>query len=613
MANRTASLSDVNFYSSSYPMMTQGDIIVDTPFATANGKTQLIINLSNSPYSNARTGSNIWISASLGSIYYFNLDGGATYWPQSIDEENPVTLRPLGGKVYMQHTNDSNDGFTLDVYNMQHFCIDGEVSGSWGMKYPRGTYLNMGFVFDGSGSQEAFSGIRYSPHDTQGTLVVRGVEMSQGFSALRVSVINNTSSLQKFVLERCYIHDTEDGEGIYMGMTSGDPRPTFYKPTIVNCIFARTAKESIQFQQMRSGSGEFKNFVVYGAASKWKDSSIGTGQDNAIQRMHEEGKHTIKNFIVDGGVQSFIWFGYPSGSIIPENRIRTLNGLMNQNRARMVYVHSWAKEGLKWEHRNLWLGNANNTATEINASYNYTHYISTNNGTDEHLWDGIYADDNKANVFESTPSTYTFPSGGYSKGNVIPAPQYVNSGFPGKTTEQIEKWVNTQYQPANTSASYKIGDVAMYYTGGLSAYFYECIVPHSSSINSIPPNAPTTWSAITWDSAGIPSYWTASHNTSSQQYLYPPDDYRLISTDIWNKRGMGLYDNEETDDYTNFRWYIADNISGSNAIRLVTENSTRYEKRDKKDIGKYIRLQANFKDQAGNRKEVWVNNWTLIT
>lgn len=616
MANRTASLSDVTFYSSSYPLMTLGDIIIDTPFSTNNGKSQLLSSTlgSSSPYNQARLGANFWISSSLSPIYYISYSNGGNPWNPSTSSENPITFRPLGGRVFIERTDGSNSGFTMQINDIINLCIDGEISGSWGMKYPRETYLKMGFVFRGSGSMANIGGynsIRSSPIAFPYTsCVIRGVEISQGFSGIRLGSSNSTGSFSKVLIERCYIHDTSDGEGLYFGMTSGNPRPTFYNTSVINSIFARVAKESIQTQQLRSGSGEFKNFVIYAGASKWKDSSLGGGQDNAIQRLNEEGKHTIRNFIIDGyGSSAFILFGYASGSPNYLNRVRTLDGLVNDGRWSGIYVNN-PSNGLKWEHRNIYFGNNNNTAVEIDESVN--HFISSNNGTDEHLWDKIYKDSSKPSFFQTLSSTYNVPPNSTSSA-IISYPTYSNSGFPGKTAEQIEQWVNKQYTPANTSASYNIGDIVNYYSESVNAYFYECRVPHTSSTLSIPPLSPTTWSAILWDINGIPSYWTASYNSESIQSFYPPDDFRLVYNDEWNRKGFGLYGNEDTEDYTNFKWYIADDSNGTNYIQLITENSTRYEKRDKKDIGKYIRLQASFKDQNNNRKEMWVTEWTLVT
>ena len=607
MANRLATTTDVATYGNG---MVVNDIILDTPTASSGGGFDMSISTFGTTFSGARTGANIWVNGNLGTFYKWNFGNGGTPMPFSTTAGSPVTIKPLPGtRIRFVRNASSNSGYTASLNDIKHLVVDGENNAFPGMR--DGVGAHSVFLKDQFGMQ--FSSGQGAAFRTDGahnfaifgvdggSIALRGIEAMHAFSMLRLHAANQNVTID-LELKRCYLHDSLTGEGLYFGMTSGSPVPKFRNFLLEDFIITRCGTEAIQLQHFLRGSkdGYVRNFVVYAAATDWLNA-FGGFQDNGVQLLYAEGGTWMKDGIVDGfGDNGFNINGSAEGSY---KSVPTVveNVLVNDGRNTGLYFNANTTNGLTREWRKIFFRAFNNTYGEVGTARSFV--ISQNNGSEKHKFIDCQWDGSKTSLFQATT--------GYEIINFVnaamPAPEYVNHGFPDETAEQIEIW--KQNYSGGGAVSWKLGDIAINAEAGQEYAFYKCILAHTATATR-PRLDPTHWVRLTWDESGVRSDqvgWTSGDTQSD----YPPDDFRLVADNIWNKRGMGLLSNQPNTDYTQYQWKRADNAGGTvNVVEIPGAKSRNYTPQ-LQDKQKYLALFVRKKTGAGFGS--WQNStWKLV-
>jgi hypothetical protein len=619
MANRVATLTDqANYATSTNGRLVEGDIILDTPTNTdAFGLTRIYYNNIATRFGACRVGATIWHDVTLmPNMYNFNLNNNGVAWTGKSTLENPMTYRPLNGKLKVTRNATSDTNYAVNFSNFEHLSIDGETEAFPGMKYVKNGFLHGRFgieispfgLWDGGSHLLQIGGVGLK------SLRVRGYEGYGGFSCIRIQPNDGDQTMDYLMLENLYFHDGQRGEGFYINRTGGTPRPRVKNLNIRNFVVSRRAAEGVQVQNLMAGATRayIENFICYASATDWKAAFLDF-QSGAIQWLVEEGNNTMRRFICEGwGSNALQIAGFNHGS--PGTSPAVIkDGLFNDGRNRGAYINPSCQYGVKREFRNLYFLNFNNTAPECGDEL-YSHVLSSKNGSDELMLHNITKDSTKANLLESSKDYQVVANTLYSN-DALPLPSYNLTGFPDRKSEQFEIWAPVYASflaNAGQPIQYNEDDVAINFVQNGDFGFYNCNETHLASEETRPDLDPVKWTRITWDDNGVPSY-AVGHNAGHTQKIFPPDDYRLTAGDVWNEKGYGLLSNFQTAGKTNYRWYIADDIFGANMNQLATDNSLEYRK-DPKDKGRYVRVQADFYDQAGSSLlNVWITPWTLVS
>lgn len=615
MANRVATLTDQStFATSTNGRLVQGDIIIDTPFATQGGRGEIYLPNMGATFPSCRVGANIWMYApTVGNLYSAVMYNNDTIWNKST-QDNPMTIRPLDGQIKFFMNSFSNTGRMWLIADIPHLSINGETDQFPGMKYNWSGFLRGKFGFWISGdttlSPNPFQIMISGPAGMK-SIRLKGIEIEHGYCSLRILPGNTDSTLDLFQAERLYMHDSIDGENFYVGQTLGTPFAKFKKVVIKDIICARAATESIQLQHLlNSGQMSYQeNFVSYASAYKWKNP-FQQFQDNGVQWMVDEGNNSLRNFIIDGWADSGLSLlsssvGSPAGELA-----KIENGLFHDGRRIGMYINGGVNQGVKWLWRNLYFMKFNNTYNELSETPVPTWILSQNNGSDTHSFVNITWDNTKSNLFEAVGNYEVIST---TQNNALPSPTYKNSGFPGKKAEQIEQWAQTyaSWSVRNGDpVSYNLGDIVALWRQNNFYRFYICISAHTGSAATRPDIAPSLWTLITWDEDGVPSYYTGHQPLDIQSY-YPPDDFRLTADSTWNLKGMGLSSNEPNTSYTTYQWFISNDSVGTDMKELAGQTK-RVLTKESDDIGKYVRLQVKLR-RISFIDTKWVTNWIQLT
>lgn len=551
MANRLANALDVITYAGSG--MQLDDIIIDTATATAGGLAEVTYTSFGTTFSGARVGARIWINGqSLGEIYKFFLGNGGSVISQSNTEATPMMISPLPGtRVVCRQNASSNTGYLMSLNDFKHLYCKWENDAYPGMRdgLGRSVFLTntCGLkMYSGDGTNFFTGGanqfVLFGMND--GTYVIEGGEYSHGFAAIRINASNTNLTVESLTIRRVYMHDTCTGEGFYIGMTSGTPVPKFKNCIIEDFLAVRTATEAVQLQHFLLGSERtyIRNFQIWGSGVDWLNP-FGANQDNGIQFLPGDGNIWMNNGICDGfGDNGIIINGSDQGSskTLP---VVVKNMLWNEGRNTGLYLNANTTNGIIHEWVACYWRAFNNTYGESGTARNFV--ISTNNGTEVHKFKDCQWDGSKASLFQT--------SAGYEILDFInaamDAPVYVNSGFY-ETSEHFEHWKATY--TAGGAVAYKIGDIVANVENGQEYAFYKSKTNHNATATR-PRSDSTNWDRLTWDAAGVRSD-QPSWNSGSAQSVYPPDDFRLVSDNFWNKRKMGLKSNPANTDYTQYKW-----------------------------------------------------------
>lgn len=604
MANRLATSGDVTTYGHG---MVVNDVIIDTVTTTAE------VNLTAfaTTFSGMRSGATVWLNGTtLGPLHKLYFGNGGSLITQASTTKMTITTIP-GTQLILVQDASSNTGYVASMNDFKKLKFKWENDVYPGMRDGLGTHAvfqhNQHALKVWSGSGTGF----YNPGTNANMFVLFGVqdgeyeieggEYMHGFAAIRINASNQDITIALLHIKRVYMHDTCTGEGFYIGMTSGTPVPKFKNVIIEDFLGVRTATEAVQLQHFLLGSQRtyIRNFVLWASGSDWLNP-FGANQDNGIQFLPGDGNLWIKNFIVDGfGDNGIILNGSDQGSqkTLP---VVVKNALWNEGRNTGLYINSNTTNGLIHEWVECFFRAFNNTYGEAGTARNFV--ISQNNGTETHKFRNCQWDGTKAALFQT--------AAGYEILNftstTIAAPVYMNSGFY-ETSENFEHWKATY--TGGGAVAYKIGNIVANIENGQEYGFYKSKTNHNATATR-PRLDTTNWDRLTWDTAGVRSD-QVGWNSGTTQSNYPPDDFRLVVDNSWNKRRVGLLSNPQNTDYSQYQWKRATDSSGSGAID-IPGGQTRFYTPTSDDTGKYLALYVRKKTDAGYGS--WQRStWKLVS
>ena len=194
----------------------------------------------------------------------------------------PIIIKSSGGKVIIS----TDYGYGMRIQNSSHFIIDGKQG-----PFEYNIYINK----LGKGQ-----GISLEARSTD--FVVRGLEINgPGFAGIMAKsdpYCTNTVTAENFIMQNCvfennYIHDTGNGEGMYIGYTfptkALSPCGTVVNShrckniTIQNNLVERTGADGLQVSQCTSGLILQNNLVLnYGVNpfGNYQNSGLSIGAGN---------------------------------------------------------------------------------------------------------------------------------------------------------------------------------------------------------------------------------------------------------------------------------------------------------------------------------------------
>lgn len=619
-ADGLANSTDVATWSpSTFGQVQLNDYIMDTPFSTSGGYGQIYVTNIATKFAGLRDGGTIWFDATvlpdLFSVYMTNEANGGAAWPSSgTSKDNPIKIRPLGGQIKTVMTASTSTARLWLIADFKDLEINGYEPSFTGMKHPWSGALHnsFGFQWDG-GTVLADTPFQIMVDGTSiRSLTIKNCEVAHGFCALRIVPGNTDFTMDQVNFNKLYLHDSLDGEMFYVGQTTGTPYVKFKKLYVKNVIMARAAAESAQWQHMFDDTDRSyqENFVMVSSGSKWI-SPFQAFQDNADQYVTDEGKVTMRNFIIDGVPNTAIsLISSPGGSPTTEPAI-IQNFLVNETRDLGTYGGASMQYGVYWEMRDGYFKDASNSYDFIGGT-EHNYYISMN-GTDKVSCVNLTSDNAKGSLFGSTGTVDDII--GTATDNAMADIEYLVPQFKGRTTTQYKgiyfETFGSSVPNSGTAVPYTTGDIVARWIPGTSYRFYNCKLGHTSSGATHPESDGTHWEIITFDSEGDPSYhvdWDAG----DPQTNYPFDDFRQRSNSIWNIKGMGLKSNERNTNYTSFQWMIDDNGDDSGNLELAGETDPNRFEAGSEDVGRYVRCKAYVKLPGGGVSTAWLGSWTLV-
>src|SRR5688572_23733667 len=227
-ANRYATSGDVATYAvSTHGQLKLNDYIIDTATGMSGGLGQIFINNCGTSMSSLPAGGTIWLdAASLPDLYNIYLANGSTVWSNGSTKDNPIKIRPLNGQIKVTMTAASNTARLWLLADFEYVQINGYHEDYPGMKHnwTGPLHNSFGFVLTGGielndNSFQLFVG---GPTGIE-TIDIVNVEISGGFCGIRANVETADVTMDRFSITRCYIHDSLEGEGAYLGKTSAAP------------------------------------------------------------------------------------------------------------------------------------------------------------------------------------------------------------------------------------------------------------------------------------------------------------------------------------------------------------------------------------------------------
>jgi hypothetical protein len=422
---------------------------------------------------------------------------------------------------------------------LRNFELNGESASHPGLaSWPASRkFLTGSFGFHIIGKMFGGHGFNVSVLDG-GTIKMNGFECQFGFSAVRINGGDYDITIAGFEMTNFYIHDTGDGEGLYLGATHKPPYAKMKNVKIYNGVFTRTAAESLQLQHLAGGT-DVHHVTIRSANVRWMNE-FRAGQDTGIQWSIDAGTNKLSNIIVDGfasvGMIPFGNEGTQAGSVSEVSNI-----LFNDGIDTGIYLHKSASHGVTWTFDNIYYrAFSNQCYYEGTGRPEKKYMISTKNGTDICLFKNVIHDGSKPAVLQDAlKTTLKIQNLEYRE---TPAPEYVNSGFhePAKNIKQWHQYY-AGYFPASKSGQVKVptewqtGEIAIETEGSYS--FYKCITTHTST--ELRPGQNPYFVKLTWDENGNRSD-RPEWNPLTSQSDFPPDDLRLKKESYWYKAGLGF-------------------------------------------------------------------------
>jgi hypothetical protein len=508
--------------------ITPGDLIIDSPTKVSASGIELIYYFMKKDWPSLREGATIWLDGKklghLTVIKFCNTSSPLEPWHvQTVRVKNLPNTQVITTSFFTQ--------------GLKNFELDGESDAYPGLSaWPENRkFLTGAFGFHVISNIFGGHGLNVSVLDG-GTIKLRGFEVQHGFSGVRINGGDYDITVAGFEMTNFYIHDTGDGEGLYLGATHKPPYAKMKNVKIYNGIFTRTAAESLQLQHL-AGGAEVHHITIRSANVRWMNE-FRSGQDTGIQWSIDAGTNKLFNIIVDGFASvGMVPFGNEGGS---KGVSEVSNMLFNDGIDTGIYLHKSDSYGIQWVFDNIYYRSFNDGCYyQITGRPERNFIVSAKNGTDNFSFRKIIHDGSKASVFQDTKKSVL--DIGKIESKPLPAPEYQNSGFfePAKKIRQWHQYY-AGYFPASKSGQNKIatdwdtGDIAIETKGTYS--FYKCIVAHSST--ELRPFENPYFVKLTWDEHGNRSD-RAGWDANSPQSNFPPDDLRLKTDSYWYKMGFG--------------------------------------------------------------------------
>jgi hypothetical protein len=417
----------------------------------------------------------------LQSFKMCNGGSGDNYYPWNITTAKfkPANSTPV--KII------ANGDYGFCVHGLKNLIIDGSKAGSG---YTTGTYSAHDIKFGFNVTNLKARGQVYSLSVLPGgTIDMQSIEGKHGFCIIKVNGYVDTYI--NFYLSNFYLHDSVDGEGIYMGSTQANPVSKI-RGCIQNGVIARTACEGLQLQHVAGFI--VKDVTIFATATAYLNP-FQQYQDTGIQWVCAEGSNLIDNIVVDGyrsvGINLFGGDGTGAVNVIS-------NTLMFGGHGSHINIHNSCNTGATW---------TTNVAADVSDLSYYTNSKIT-----------------------TKPFIISQLTGDKMTGNImvinLDKPRYVNSGFVNSDIVQWKEFYAGWLQSGikTVRVNYKEGQIVIDTNNGYN--FYRCLVTHDSE--TVSPRYSAKFAKLQWDGND-----------------FPPDDLRLI-----NYFGNGIpYENKIIREY----------------------------------------------------------------
>jgi hypothetical protein len=522
--NRIATVSDQQVYGN---YITPGDLIIDTPTKVTGENSELIYYFMQKQWPQLREGATLWLDGEklgiLKVIKFCNTADALAPWHiQSATVKNIPHTKVITTAFFCQ--------------GLKHFTLDGESSSYPGLSaWPASRkFLTGSFGFHVIGKLLGGHGYHITVLHG-GTIVLKGFEAQHGFSGVRINGGDYDITVESIEITNFYIHDTGDGEGLYLGATHAPPVAKLKNLHVHQGIITRTAAEALQFQHL-TGGANIHNITIRNADVRWMNE-FRDGQDTGIQWSIDAGENKLHHVLLDGFASvALVPFGSdqkPTGGVSEVSHV-----LFNDGIDTGIYLHKSGSYGIHWIFENLYFRGFSNNDYGNTGRTERKFIVSAKNGTDQYTFKKIFHDGSKANVFQNTNGIEV----AQVEQQNLPAPEYMNCGF-NEPASKIKQWHKTYagYFPASKAGKVKIstaweaGNIAIETNGEYA--FYKCIKAHKS--DGISPARSSNFIKLTWDEHGVRSDQPGWQATTLQSSL-PPDDLRLKKDNYWKLKEIGF-------------------------------------------------------------------------
>lgn len=480
-----------------------------------------------------------------GSQYYGNIDlrfsdagtdidtTGFTYDANG-KATNPIIITPYNEQLRCTH---------FGVKNAIGIKLTGKyeagVSGVIGWKghangkyeYSRGTY---GIWIDNAWG--SLSGHNFSIEGLYGDkrFEAEYIEIGNGeFSGVFCKNDGAAINYDYIFLHDLYIHDTH-GEMVYIGSTASDPQPLHNFNWVYNSRMLYGGNEGIQFGQQGIGNKVF-NTICINTSNNWK-ATFQADQMFGHQFGVRNGGSGYEKNIVDGSSEQLISFFLYTRSGFPSNNdtFKIKNSVYIHSKSWIgAYLGGSGVTGVKLLIDSVYIGLHNYKGNQVFNTHNNTMDVFRGVNNYKVILQNSTRDNTKTTWITNNTGS-NLATSNLTVATIAP-PHYKNSGFKyGFDFSKPERWADTiwntfgdeyagQGEKQNQPIIYALGDTVIHHS--------KWYVSKINGNHKHPPQGVTDafWRLITW-------------KKGARTYTYPPDDYRLLTTDKYAKRNIGLQD-----------------------------------------------------------------------
>jgi hypothetical protein len=525
--NRIATKADQALYGE---YISPGDLIIDTPTKVKDDEKEIVYYFMAKQWPGLREGGTIWLDGEklgkIGEIKICNTSKPLTPWHIKAVRIKNIPYTKVIARSFM-------------CQGPKHLEVNGESEGFPGLsEWPSSRKFITGtFGFHIINKMFGGHGFHLTVLD-EGSIKLKGFEAQHGFSGVRISGGDYDITVAEIEITNFYIHDTGDGEGMYLGATHGPPYAKIRNLKIYNGIITRTAAEALQMQHL-AGGADVHHVTIRSANVRWTNA-FQPNQDTGIQWNLEEGSNRLHDMVVDGFASvGLVPFGNALAKAGGESHVSNI--IFNNGIDTGIYLHKSGSHGIEWNFQNIFYRGFNSGCYyEGTGRPERKYIISARNGTDRYSFKNLIHDGSKQRIFQDTvKKKVNYESVSYED---MPAPHYENSGFY-ESANKVKQWYQYygSYFPASKGGKMKIptdwqsGDIAIETKGKYS--FYKCVIAHTSTDQR--PGESSYFAKLTWDDQGIRSD-QETWNSKSKQSDFPPDDLRLKSGSYWEVKGFGF-------------------------------------------------------------------------